>query len=104
MPYFGSTYGGKLQEQVGLRPDGSSMPIDEFVDVAEAAAIAPDELPEASKPTAQIVTLDQTKRMAKSGPSSADDPRAAVWRWPPRACNSLAEEKMLRRRRAKTTR
>jgi hypothetical protein len=45
MPYFGSTYGGKLFEQVGLRPTGMELTLEEFIRAAERARIPPAELP-----------------------------------------------------------
>jgi hypothetical protein len=41
MPYFGSTYDGKIFEQIGLRRDGTGMPLAEFLEAAEAARVAP---------------------------------------------------------------
>ena len=35
MPYFGQTYDGKIQEQVGLRKTGAELTLSEFVRVAE---------------------------------------------------------------------
>lgn len=48
MPYYGDTYGGKLQEQVGLKKTGSTMTLQEFItlvqskrlDATEFAALA----------------------------------------------------------------
>lgn len=42
MPYFGSTYGGKIQEQVGLKKTGQPMTIEEFLDNAEKTRVGPD--------------------------------------------------------------
>lgn len=44
MPYFGQTYKGKIQEQVGLRKTGSEMTLEEFVRAAEKARINEEEL------------------------------------------------------------
>lgn len=44
MPYFGGTFDGKLQEQVGLRKDGSELSLTAFIRECERAAIAPEEL------------------------------------------------------------
>lgn len=39
MPYFGDTFGGKIQEQVGLKKNGAEMIIDEFLAVAEETLV-----------------------------------------------------------------
>jgi hypothetical protein len=44
MPYFGGTYGGKLQEQVGLKKTGSEMDLMEFLIVAEQNRISEETL------------------------------------------------------------
>jgi len=46
MPYFGGNYGGKLQDQVGLKRNGGEMTLSEFVRVAEKARQTPAELDE----------------------------------------------------------
>jgi hypothetical protein len=50
MPYFGSTYNNKLREQVGLKQTGAEQTLTEFLDVAEAARITPDQLRAFSTP------------------------------------------------------
>jgi hypothetical protein len=45
LPYFGSTYGGKLQTQVGLKKGGGSMSLTEFLMKAEKARVPPGALP-----------------------------------------------------------
>lgn len=45
MPYFGSTYEGKIKSQVGLKSTGTGdLSVDEFLDVAEASKIGVDQL------------------------------------------------------------
>ncbi|MEJ0092450.1 MAG: hypothetical protein WDN46_03175 [Methylocella sp.] len=44
MPYFGSTYNRKLQEQVGLTGQGDALTMEQFIRLAEQARISPDEL------------------------------------------------------------
>lgn len=44
MPYYGNTFGGKLQEQVGLKRNGSEMDLTEFMLVAEKARVSEEEL------------------------------------------------------------
>lgn len=39
MPYYGDTYGGKLQEQVGIKKTGSEMTAGEFLNLAEKSRI-----------------------------------------------------------------
>lgn len=39
MPYYGDTFGGKLQEQVGLRKTGAELTAEEFLRVAEKARV-----------------------------------------------------------------
>ena len=46
MPYFGSTYGGKLREQVGLRKTGAELTVEQFLDLAEKNRIECDRLQE----------------------------------------------------------
>lgn len=41
MPYFGSTYDGKIKEQVGLKRTGNAMTIGEFLTVSEALRLGP---------------------------------------------------------------
>lgn len=36
VPYYGDTFGGRLREQVGLRPGGGEMVVEDFILVAEA--------------------------------------------------------------------
>ncbi len=40
MPYYGDTYGGKIQEQVGIKKTGSEMTASEFLSLAEKSRIA----------------------------------------------------------------
>lgn len=49
MPYYGSTYGNKIKEQVGLRKAGGEMLLSEFISAAENSRITPAQLQEASK-------------------------------------------------------
>lgn len=44
MPYFGSTYDGKLKEQVGIKKTGAEMTIREFLSAAERMRVAPGDL------------------------------------------------------------
>lgn len=44
MPYFGSTYGGQIKEQVGLTRSGQKIPLETWLAVAESARVTPDEL------------------------------------------------------------
>lgn len=46
MPYFGDTFGGKIQEQVGLKRTGAEMLLKEFLSAAEKAAITEERLAE----------------------------------------------------------
>ncbi len=71
MPYAGTTYGGKLKEQSGLKKTGAEMTIDEFISVAEKAAIDSDKLEglrKLGKPTAT------TNGPQTSGPFSDGPP------------------------------
>lgn len=43
MPYFGGTYGGRIKEQVGLKRGGAEMSLTEFVNMAEAARLTPEQ-------------------------------------------------------------
>lgn len=40
MPYFGSTFDGKLKEQVGLKKTGAAMELVEFIDTAERLRVS----------------------------------------------------------------
>lgn len=44
MPYFGDTYDGKLERQVGLRKNGSEIGLPEFVRIAEKSRVSPAQL------------------------------------------------------------
>lgn len=44
MPYFGGTFGGKVQPQVGLTADGRELSVEEFAALAEARRVAPEKL------------------------------------------------------------
>lgn len=44
MPYYGDTYKGKIQEQVGLRKNGGELTLEEFLRGAEKARISEEEL------------------------------------------------------------
>jgi hypothetical protein len=44
MPYFGGTFDGKLQEQVGLKRNGAEMLVEEFVAAAEEQAVDEESL------------------------------------------------------------
>jgi hypothetical protein len=46
MPYYGDTYGGKIERQVGLRKNGSEIGLPEFVRVAEKAKQSPSQIDE----------------------------------------------------------
>jgi hypothetical protein len=58
MPHFGSTYDGKLREQVGLRKTGAELTIEQFLSAAEANRISPEQLHAwaelSSKPVAKL--------------------------------------------------
>lgn len=43
MPYYGDTFDGKIEEQVGLRPTGAELTAEEFLRAAEAAKLSPDD-------------------------------------------------------------
>ena len=61
MPYFGSTYNGKLYEQKGVKKNGDVMGHDEFLEVAEAARLT----------TAQFVGLGSEEPKAKTKGTSS---------------------------------
>jgi hypothetical protein len=44
MPYFGSTFGGKIREQAGLRIHGGELTLDEFLRAAEGSRLTPEAL------------------------------------------------------------
>lgn len=44
MPYYGDTYGGKIQEQVGLRRSGGELTIEEFLRACEKVRLTEEEL------------------------------------------------------------
>jgi hypothetical protein len=39
MPYLGTTYGGKIREQCGIKRTGAEMTVDEFLDIAERSRV-----------------------------------------------------------------
>lgn len=67
MPYFGSTYGGKLKEQVGLKKTGAEMTMAEFLSAAEKMRVSPDKL-----------TLVRVKKPKKERPPFSDGPPCLV--------------------------
>jgi hypothetical protein len=46
MPYYGDTYGDKIERQVGLRNNGGEIGLPEFVRIAEKARISPAQIDE----------------------------------------------------------
>jgi putative DNA primase/helicase len=46
MPYFGSTYGGRLRSQAGLRSTGAELTLAEFLRLAEAGRLSREQLAE----------------------------------------------------------
>lgn len=51
MPYYGDTFGGKLQNQFGLKKTGAEMTLSEFVTVAQNKALTPDKFDELARST-----------------------------------------------------
>jgi len=69
MPYFGSTYGGRIKEQVGLTRSGGKLPLDAFLVTAEAARVSArvvERMASARRSTTQQQTED--------APTHADGP------------------------------
>ena len=64
MPYFGSTYGGRLREQVGVKKTGSEMTIEEFLRQAEKLRVAQEEL--------DTLVKQRRKRREASTPEADD--------------------------------
>jgi hypothetical protein len=68
MPYFGSTFDGKLQEQVGLKYTGAEMTIEEFIAVAEQAAIDEEALAKLARKRPPRLRSDMTGRLKQAQP------------------------------------
>jgi hypothetical protein len=62
MPYYGDTFGGKLQEQVGLRKTGAELTADQFIIAATKLQVQPELLQQwqgsAPKPKTRITAID----------------------------------------------
>lgn len=67
MPYCGTTYGGRLKEQVGIKRTGAEMTIDEFIRAAEKLRVDPDKL-----------TLVRVKKPRKERAPFSDGPPCLV--------------------------
>jgi hypothetical protein len=67
MPYFGSTFDGKLNEQVGLKRTGAEMTIEEFIAVAEQAAVEEEVLAKLARKRPRV-RADMTGRSKQAQP------------------------------------
>lgn len=95
VPYFGNTYDGKLERQVGIRNDGSEITLPEFLRLSEALRLTPDQLDDlfvklvsgTHTPPAQRKRGDQT-RQGGNGPT--DDDTIPFGDGPPCLSNMIA--------------
>lgn len=71
MPYFGDTFGGKLQEQVGLRETGAELTAEEFLRMAAKCAVTD---PSSLAPTRPPVRPAQPGEEARKEPFSDGPP------------------------------
>jgi hypothetical protein len=74
MPY-GSSYGGKLREQAGLKKTGAEMVVEEFLSIAEAAAIDPSDLDKLRKAPPRVAgNVGEAAGTRPTGPFSDGPP------------------------------
>lgn len=84
MPYYGDTFGGKLERQVGLRKNGSEIGLTEFVRVAEKARVSEaqiDEIRVRNVRASPGSKVEKKGRGRKRG--SGDDPTVPFGDGPP---------------------
>jgi len=67
MPYFGSTYEGKLREQVGIKRTGSEMTIGEFLTKAEASRVGVEDF-------AKLCAAKRSRSSRATGGDFSDGP------------------------------
>lgn len=65
MPYLGTTYGGKIKEQNGVKPTGAEMSLTEFLRVAYAARVSSKDFPRlAVRPATSPTDADDAALLA----------------------------------------
>jgi hypothetical protein len=84
MPYYGSSYGGKLKDQVGLKKTGAELTIEEFIERASDARLTPN----------KFEALRFEKVAAKKTAATAKTPSAPFGDGP-RCLQYMATEKIL---------
>lgn len=83
MPYYGDTYNGKLERQVGLRINGGEIGLNEFVRIAEKARVSASQMDEIK--IRHLAASPASKAKGKGGRKrgSADDPTVPFGDGPP---------------------
>lgn len=74
MPYFGSTYNGKIQEQVGLTRDGRELSLPAFIRLAEERSIGLEDLDKLTRKRATPARVVGKKGARGSGGTEPDAP------------------------------
>lgn len=89
MPYFGDTYGGKIQEQVGLKKTGAEMLVGEFLTLAEKTLVGEEELAKLTRKRGSSSAGGGGRKQNHAAP--AQDPDAPFGDGPP-CLQTLAED------------
>jgi hypothetical protein len=90
MPYYGDTYDGKLERQVGLRKNGSEIGLPEFVRIAEKARLSQAQLEELKVRHLKAQSPASKAKGGKRG-SKHDDPSVPFGDGPPCLVHMIAE-------------
>lgn len=90
MPYYGGTYNGKLERQVGLRKNGSEIGLPEFVRIAEKARLSQAQLDQVQ--TRHLRGASPAQGAGKRGPKKGtkDDASLPFGDGPP-CCQHMVE-------------
>jgi hypothetical protein len=68
MPYYGSTFGGKIREQVGVRNTGDQLSVEEFLDLAERSRQVPGDIEARAAASAGGARTTRQARRPPGGP------------------------------------
>lgn len=68
MPYYGDTYGGKIQEQVGLKKSGAEMMIEEFIQLSDDRSITGEQAAKLGRRRPPRARSDMTGRAKVAQP------------------------------------
>lgn len=81
MPYYGDTYGGKLQEQIGLKKTGGTMTLFEFLNAGERGAVRIEDVAKLARKRAEVPK--HVRQNLEEDPSQWPEPAVPFGDGPP---------------------